>query len=496
MDKQVFRAILFGSKPNFPGLALSRQGDELPVDGLTMGTLYLGRPGTGKTSSLARHIVGYFKRYPDRAVFVLDWSGAISESILNLIAQEPPDVREHLVKRLVYDEGGHPEWVIPLPEFSPEYGTSAEEQVQRWSQNQTKLAPELVQNAPFLAGLGLREIAPQIGRVLTTIVNEHGECWQISEAKKLLTDLGMLKWALRDFGHKVPEAKWFFERIYCELSQSERELRSYALIALLGAIEPREMRARVGYYRPGWTPKEAIQRGLMVIVNGARMINQKTSQHYFFTQVYSLIMAEINRRQPGDPQDKPVSLVMDEVYSLLSIPGMAEEVAMLSPLYRSRKLQLYIVLQSLSQLAPTLRAQIWSIGNVVSFAVSNFDEAYEIAQQVFRYSPTSVKLPAKTDGQQPILEPDRGQYLSIANWIQRLNHRECILRCYSNEQTLDPNVWYIPKTRENPSSATLREAVAELKLSLLRERGVRVRDALEVVNQRRPGEIGKRPTVG
>jgi hypothetical protein len=219
------------------------------------------------------------------------------------------------------------------------------------------------------------------------------------------------------------------------------------------------------------------------MVNGARLINQKNAQHYLFTQAYSLIMAEINRRHPGNEQDKPVELIMDEVYSLLSIPGMAEEVGMISPLYRSRKLELCVVLQSLSQLAPTLKQQIWSIGNITSFALSNFDEAYEIAQQLFKYEPLIVKLPAENENQRPITETDRGQYLEIANWIQRLKHRECIVRSYRSEKLLDKFIRYIPKTRDNIITAT-DQTVDELKEDLLKERGVRVRDALDVINWR------------
>jgi hypothetical protein len=111
---------------------------------------------------------------------------------------------------------------------------------------------------------------------------------------------------------------------------------------------------------------------------------------------------------------------------------------MLAPLYRSRKLELYIVLQALSQLALTLREQIWSIGNIVSFAVSNFQESYELAQQIFTYEPQTIKLTAKTDTSQPIVETDRGQYLQIANDIQRMKHRECIVRRYQSEKVLDP----------------------------------------------------------
>lgn len=480
-DLDFFKKIIWSSNPTFPN-SRSVSHDELLPEGLTMGTLYIGRQGTGKTSSLARHLVDYFKAYPNRAIFVLDWSGSITDNILSLISGDIES--ESLIKRVVYDEMGHPEFTVPLPEFSSLYGFRYEEQVQRVSNNLTKLAPELIRDAPFLAGLGLREIAPQIFRVLTSITNEYGETWQITEAKKLLADANLLKNCLGLMGSKSPEAKWFIERIFLNLKPVERELRSYALAALLGAIEPPETRARVGFYRPAWTPKEAIRKGLMVLVNGARLINQKNTQHYLFTQVYSLIMSEINKRTPGDPNDQPVALVMDEVYSLLSIPGMAEEVGMLSPLYRSRKLELYIVLQALSQLAPTLRQQIWSIGNIVSFAVSNFDESFELAQQLFPYNPATEKLSAKTETQNPVIEPDRGQYLQIANELQRMQHRECIIRRYRSEKILDKHVLWVRKTKE-VSNLSSKPSVDELKERLLVERGVRVRDALEVINSRK-----------
>ncbi len=164
---------------------------------------------------------------------------------------------------------------------------------------------------------------------------------------------------------------------------------------------------------------------------------------------------------------------------------------MLSPLYRSRKLETYIVLQALSQLAEPLRDQIWSIGNIVCFAISNFQEAYELAQQIFKYNPEIVKLPARTDTQQPVTEPDRGQYLQIANDMQRMRQRECIVRRYLSERVLDSHVLWVAQTKavsEQPSDLT----VAELKERLLKERGVKVREALEVVNERKLGS--ERPT--
>lgn len=482
LDFSLISKILFPDTPKLPNCR-EAAFDELLPGGLTMGTVYIGRQGTGKTSSLARHLVDYFKFHPERAIFVLDWSGSITDSILSLLLQEPSDTLDWIAKRLIYDELGNPDIVVPLPEFSHLYGLSLEEQAQRVANNLARLAPDLIKDAPFLAGLGLREIAPQVFRLLSVVSTGSDNTWQVTEAKKLLTDPALLRKCLAAYGYKAPEAKWFLERVFLELRPSERELRTYALLALLGAVETPETRARVGFHRPAWTPREAIRNGKMVIINGSRLINQKHAQHYLFTQAYSLIMSEINKRVPNDPKDKPVALVMDEVYSLISIPGMAEEVGTLSPLYRSRKLELYIVLQALSQLALTLKYQIWSIGNIVSFAISNFEEAYEIAQQVFPYDPKTIKLGAKSEAGQPIVEPDRGQYLQMANELQRLKHRECVIRRYISEKELDKHVLWVKKTKEVrnvPKDVTL----AEFKGRLLKENGVRVKDALQVVNQR------------
>ncbi len=268
---------------------------------------------------------------------------------------------------------------------------------------------------------------------------------------------------------------------YLKVDAKERDLRTYSLVSLLGAIDIPTARARVGYYRPGWTPREAIKNGYMVIVNGARLINQESAQYYLFTQVYSLIMEEINKRIPADPKDQPVSLVLDEVYSLLSIPGMAQEIGRISPQYRSRKLELYIVLQALSQLSKELREQVWSIGNIMSFAVSNFEEAYELAQQIFKYNPEIVKLDFISNTQQPVLEQDRGQYLLIANDIQRMKHRECIIRRYLSEKQLDKYIRWVPITA-NVSVAPIH--LDDIKETLLQKCGVRVRDALEKIDQR------------
>lgn len=480
-------------------LALAKE-DELFDAGLTMGTLYIGKQGTGKTTALARHLVDYFKRYPDRPVFVLDWSGSITDSIISIIMQH--DNMDMLLKRVIYDQLGNPEWVIPMPEFSLAYGTNYEDQIQRVVSNLNKLSPHLIQGAPILGGLAVNEIAPHFFRLLTAMTNDEvdsNETWQITETKKLMVDKNFLRKALAKYGSKIPETAWFLNNEYLsqDVKSNEREIRTYALRSLLNLTDVREIKARLGYYRPGWTPREAIEGGKMVLIDGAKLIGQEQTQHYLFTQVFSLIMAEIKRRRPADSNDKPVSLILDEVYSLLSIPGMAVELSQLSPQYRSRKLQLYIVLQELAQMSEELRPHIWSLGNVVSFAIANFDEAYEIAQQLFKYDPHHQKLPAISDRQQPMIEPDRGQYLTISNWIQRMKRRECIIRRHISESQMDEYVRHVLETKTSLTvNQSTKSDLDSLKDALLRERGVRVRDALEIINRRHGEEVKEtRPTI-
>src|SRR5687768_12760267 len=73
-DLNFFKDVLFGNSRNFPSARTSH--DDLSPDGLTMGTLFIGKPGSGKTTALARHLVECFKQFPDRPAFILDPSGS------------------------------------------------------------------------------------------------------------------------------------------------------------------------------------------------------------------------------------------------------------------------------------------------------------------------------------------------------------------------------------------------------------------------------------
>ena len=196
-----------------------------------------------------------------------------------------------------------------------------------------------------------------------------------------------------------------------------------------------------------------------------------------------MVKAEIFKRRPADPNDEPFSLVLVEVAALMKNKGISTDIAEQAPLLRSRKLQSYFSLQELEQMSEELRAHIWSIGNIVCFAMSNFNEAYEMAQQLFRYDPNTIKRDARSDTGQPIVETDRGQYLQIANDIQRLNHRECIVRRYLSERQMDKYVQWVRKTKDKPRTPHYIDG-QELKAQLIKARAVKIEDALKVINRR------------
>ena len=91
-----------------------------------------------------------------------------------------------------------------------------------------------------------------------------------------------------------------------------------------------------------------------------------------------------------------------------------------------------------------------------------------------------------------MLEPDRGQYLEFANWIQDLDHRQCIMRRYVSEHKRENKIQFVKQTDELPHTP-LKMRLQDAKNYLTQQRGVRVRDALEVINQREIKVEPKKP---
>jgi len=449
-----------------------------------LGQLILGAQGTGKTTYLAEHLFKSWKRFPQTTIFVLDWSGAISNTLLTLIGMEPWPEREQDLRRVIYDELGNREYMVPMPAFSPAYGDDIEVQINREKQSWERLASVLLQNVSLLGGVVYEGLVPAIFRVLTSMGETPWDMWQVSEVGQFVDDRTKLAKAFRIYQSKIPQRiREMLTRRVVNVKSDEEELRTFSLLKIISTIESPYVLPRVGYNRPGYTVKEAIDNGYLVLVNGQNLVGQEAVLHYLFTQIYSLLMAEVQTRDPFSRNYPPVKLVLDEVLTFLENPGMAEEIRKISPQYRSRKVDLYIASQGLWQFDDKLKEAVWNLANVIAFRILNVDEAEITARQLMKYDPQTVKHEPKTELQNPTTEPHQGQYKLYAQWLQRLDNRSCVVRKFINEQEQEPFLTYVPKTVEIQWKP-LEEPLERIKMRLLKERGKPVSELMAVINAR------------
>jgi hypothetical protein len=482
--------LLGGREPNHPDFPDVKEvkDDMVYFDSLTRGLGISGNPGTGKTTTTAHMIMTYARTYPTRPVVVFDASGSLTNEILLTMEGLPPEERARIRSRVVLDMPGHPNWVVPKPMFHSDYGLTKEELVQKAVGILKELNHEKMERNPTMA-TAISTTAPELFRLIFEITDDVGESWQITEAKKLLIDTyegGLLEKAIEEYGKKAPSAKWYLEaELLKNLSQPARESRIGSLITALEVIETDPLRAKYGYPRPGVSYNEIIEKGLIYIISGEKLANQDEAQAWTFWDEFASLRAVINQRIPHNPKDKPVLLVIDEVYKLFEIKGMAKSLGQISTYFRSRKLMPVIILQAFWQLEDTLMKQYWNLGNLITFQMDNLDDAYKLAQQMFKYETTRVKFDAPKEGTNPTAEGDRGQYLQEANWIQNLGKRRMLMRRYVNEQEKEGCIAYVHETTFVERAELDVFQMVELKEQLLKNgRAVHVKDALRIVNNR------------
>src|SRR5687768_665064 len=99
----------------YPAEVYPTKNDDLYAESGTRGVFVGGDPGTGKTRYIAGQYYKRFKENPKTAIFVFDWSGGITNTLLDLISRDPD--HENLLKRVVLNEYGGDEYVPATPEF-------------------------------------------------------------------------------------------------------------------------------------------------------------------------------------------------------------------------------------------------------------------------------------------------------------------------------------------------------------------------------------------
>lgn len=483
----MFRHLLLG-KPKYPFVPNLRQVayDEIFLQSLIRGLALVGEPDSGKTWTLVGHIIDHRINFPDQAGFLLDWSGSTADNYFRQVLQKPEEVRDWLLATTIYVPLGHPKYVLPLPEFSLDYGGSYGDHVERVRRNWVRLAPILTQEAPVLAGLAINVLGKSLFEVLTGIrskTGDHEETWQLTELWQFLNNRETLNTVFREHLENISKrTRQLLHNRFVSVRAFEGELRTYALEDFLKAIDHRYAQASLGWHTPAWTPREAIEKGLLVIVDGAGLNQHDPTLHYLFTQIYSLIMAEIYKRRPDDPKDKPVFLALDEVYTIISMPGMADEIAKILSLLRTRKLELIVAFQSFSQLSEELREKIWQFANMIILRLQDKREAEEVGYQFLKYNPRAIKLPAVTQTQNPVSEPEHGQERTVADWLCDLPNRHFVMKRYLSSSEKDPFIRY-GKTRDLPDRNVEDELVA-VKDSRVQDRGILIEDVLAEIEKR------------
>ena len=349
--------LFFGTHWRLPEF-LVRPARLLYEKGLAMSTALVGRQGVGKTFTIAQELLEQMKAHPEQPFFIYDWSGGLIIVLLLLILSDPK--RDELLRRLVYDDmrgrtiNGQA-YVMPMPEFSEQYDPEkpwlerVEDQADRVQRMFEALNADLIEKNPTMGGRPIKALLLNLLLLTNAITNEKGESWQITDVSRLLNDEAR-ELARKLFGYKVKKANEYFTSEFTGESKIQKDI-AQALADILDIIKSRRIRSRAGYPVPGWTPTEAIRKGLVVLCDGSGLTNNHRQKDYLFLQLFYLLLDEINKRAPSSPGYHPINWVMDEIYTFTETPGVSRMIAHLPSEYRSRKLQIFLVIQSLKQLA-------------------------------------------------------------------------------------------------------------------------------------------------
>jgi hypothetical protein len=464
--------------------------------GLVMSSVFVGRQGSGKTFALAMELLEQIKAHPEQPFFIFDWSGGLINTLFRLILSDPK--RDEIMPRLVYDAmggrtiNGQP-YVMPMPEFSEEYDPEkswlerVEDQVDRVERVFEELNPDLVQRNPTLGRRPIKSLLPNLLLLANAVTDEHGNTWQITEATKLLNK-EVRSSALKLFGGRVGKAHEYFTDHFKGDEKFDKELGD-ALVDVLDILKSKRIRARVGYPFPGWSPREALRNNLIVACDGSGLTNNHMQKDYAYLQLFHMVLDEINKRTPSISGYHPINWVMDEVYTFTETPSVSRILAHLPSEYRSRKLQLFLVIQSLKQLAGEengkkgLEDVFFSFGNMVVFSLLDIEDCFTVVKNLIPFDPQLVKVAARREGQHDIMENRDEQEAIRAYQLQHLAQRECYVRRFVNEARMD-RVIHIARTRDVRLSAT-HEDVESLKDRLMWMRGVPVQEAEKLINERK-----------
>lgn len=362
----------------------------LPDSARSMGIHIMAGKGSGKSRLMGRLIawLDFLRGIP---LVIFDPHGPTIDNFLDKITRLPRAAQESLWPRVFYVDmsgrGGH---VVPFPLYYRLGNESLYEISQRYLDVVRKIDPFL-QTASVEGWNPLWRTGTYAGMVLAALN------FQISEAQSLLTKPhaweGLLLHALTVHPEIHPAADFF--RALAEEKQSSRSRHVDSLLTKVAIfnLDP-TMRAMFGASTPGIEWSNVVERRLAVLLD-FRHEHDIERRRFKMLWGFTYFLDFVKNRGAG--RHRPVSLIVDELTSLLSVHGLAVDLfaaeldELINVIARNYGLWLTIAHQELFQLSERAQKTLMAMGTQMLGVTSDAAAAVTLAQQFFRYDPHWVK---------------------------------------------------------------------------------------------------------
>lgn len=370
----------------------------LPDSARSMGIHIMAGKGSGKSRLMGRVLcwLDFVRGVP---LVILDPNGPLIDNFLDKVARLPAAYQKQLWKRVIYvdmsgttggrDAQGH---VVPFPLYYRLGSESLYEISQRYLDVVRKTDPWLV-TASVEGWNALWRIGTHSGMLLTAL-----GC-QITEADHLLHNSAAwsnrFTQAIGDYPEVAPAVD-FFTNQYMQWDEKTRERRIDAFInkTAIFSLDP-TMRAKFGASTPGINWDKVVEGGYAVLLDFRHEYDLER-RRFKMLWTYNYFMEFIKHRGAGH-RHKPVSLVIDELASLLNAQSLSVNLfsqdldELINVIARNYRIWLTIAHQEMFQLDEKTQKTLMTMGTQIFGSTSDMDAALSLARQFFRIDPLKVK---------------------------------------------------------------------------------------------------------
>jgi hypothetical protein len=433
---------------------------KLPDAGRTLGTRVVGEAGSGKSVLLSAIAFGDFIR--GIPVVLWDHNGGMIDAFFAQVLGHPD--KEVLQERIRFVEFGNPEFAYGMPFYYNAGGDDPFTMSQRLVDLLMKLYPEL-SNAPVLGEASVIQLGTMVGTILSAIADDQGNRWQVTEAPDLLLNFNSPRWAKirHDLGDKIAPAEKFLTETFSKLTPAERRTRSWSFESRIWSyLNSPSLKATVGQGKPTIDWGETVRKQLAVVFDFRNLSSQQPLEQLSLL-TFDYFLTFLKKRGIGATD--PISLVIDELPTLLEFQSLEPDVRSLATRFRAFRLWPTIGHQALYQLSPKLREAAWSFRNQIIGQQANIADADEVV-----------------DNLTPIV--DEKERRLVAQLLQRLSARRFLLRRQKTEQQADNQIYWM-KTLDVPEVAAVSMAtIAEMKRANQESMSIRVNGVLRQIGGR------------